>query len=100
LEGSETPIEALKREMKEEVRIDINVETIKDLGTFYAEAAGKDGVRLRMDVFIINDYVGEPIPSSEIEEIRWVNTQTDDIEIGSIFKHDVMPLLKQMHLID
>lgn len=100
LEGAETPVEALKREMKEEVQIDIKIETLKALGTFYAEAAGKDGVRLRMDVFIINDYDGEPIPSSEIEEIRWINTQTKNTEIGSIFKHDVMPLLKQMHLID
>jgi hypothetical protein len=82
------------------VQIDIKVERLDELGTFYAEAAGKDGVRLRMDVFIINEFDGEPIASSEVEELRWVNTQTEDIEIGSIFKHDVMPLLKQSDLID
>ena len=100
LENNETPAQALERELNEEVQINIDVTTLEDLGTFYAEAAGKDGVMLEMYVFKVNDYKGEPTPSSEVEEIKWINTQTTGIQIGSIFEHDVMPLLKEKGLID
>lgn len=100
LESGETAIEALSREMQEEVQIEIDTTNLEILGTFFAEAAGKENQMLQMDVFIIHDFNGEIAPSSEVEEIRWINSQTSDIEIGSIFEHDVMPLLKQRDLID
>lgn len=100
LKNDETPQEALKRELDEELQIAINTETLELLGTFYAEAAGHDGVMLEMTAYIVGDYTGALEPWSEVEEIRWVDTSTNDIEIGSIFKHDVMPLLKSRNLID
>lgn len=100
LEVGETAIEALAREMQEEVQIEISKDNLEELGTFFAEAAGKDGQMLRMDVFIIHEFEGKITPSSEVEEIRWINTKTEDILIGSIFEHDVMPLLKERDLID
>ena len=100
LENDETPVQALKRELNEEIQIDIDLSTLENLGIFYAEAAGKDGLMLEMHVLKVNDYEGEPTPSSEVEEIMWINTQTAGIQIGSIFEHDVMPLLKQKNLID
>lgn len=100
LENNETPAQALEREMTEEVNVRIDVDTLEHLGAFYAEAAGKAGVKLQMDVYLVNSLVGKPTPSSEIEEIKWVNTQTKGIKIGSIFEHDVMPLLKSRGLID
>jgi len=100
LENEETPVQALKRELMEEIQINVDTNTLEHLGTFEAEAAGKAGVNLRMDVYLVKDFMGEPRPSSEIEEIKWIGTQTRGIEIGSIFEHDVMPLLKQRNLID
>ena len=100
LEDDETPVEALKRELMEEIQIEIDVSTVEHLGTFYAEAAGKDGLMLEMFVYRVNDFSGTPTASSEVEELRWINTQTSDITVGSIFEHDVMPLLKQMDLIE
>jgi 8-oxo-dGTP pyrophosphatase MutT (NUDIX family) len=100
LEKDESAIQALERELTEELNIKINASTIEALGTFYAEAAGQGNLTLEMQVFYINDYAGEMTPSSEIEEIKWINTQTHDVKIGSVFEHDVMPLLKQQDLID
>lgn len=100
LEEGETPTEALAREMFEEVQIQIHTASLEVLGTFFAQAAGKEGQMLQMDVFVIRDFNGEVSPSSEVEEIKWINTLTNDIKIGSIFEHDVMPLLKQRDLID
>jgi 8-oxo-dGTP pyrophosphatase MutT (NUDIX family) len=100
LEKGETAVQALGRELKEELSIEISPNTLEDLGTFRAEAAGQAGVMLEMQVFRVHDYTGEIVASSEIEETKWINTQTKDISIGSIFEHDVMPLLKQQNLID
>ncbi|MDN5274467.1 MAG: hypothetical protein JWP06_368 [Candidatus Saccharibacteria bacterium] len=100
LENDETPMQALMREILEEIDVETNVGMLDYLGTFFADAAGKIGVHLRMDVYLINDLTSEPTPSSEIEEIRWINTQTTGIKLGSIFEHDVMPLLKANDLID
>lgn len=86
--------------MIEEVQIEINIDTLEHLGTFEAEAIGQKDVHLVMDVYMINDSRDDPIPSSEIEEIKWINTQTKDISLGSIFEHEIMPILKQRDLID
>lgn len=100
LEAGETVLEALAREMREELSIIVDMSTIENLGSFYATAAGDVSRQIQMDVFIIHDFSGEISPSSEVEEIRWINSQTDDISIGSIFQHDIAPLLKQRDLID
>jgi len=100
LEEGESVLDALAREMMEEVQVVVNTETAEHLGTFRAVAAGSESRMVEMDVYLIHDSTGEPVPSSEIEEIMWVNTHTEGVPIGSIFEHDVMPLLKQRELID
>lgn len=100
LEADETAIQALVREMREELSVSINSSDLEYLGTFFAIAAGKENVKLRMDVYTIGGFTGELIPSSEVEEMKWVNTQTEGVVLGSVFEHDVIPLLKQRDLID
>lgn len=100
LEPGEGTIEALVRELKEELDIAINTPSLESLGTFHATAAGSADRKLQMDVYIVWDYDGTITPTSEVEELRWVNSLTDDISIGSIFQHDVAPLLKKRGLID
>jgi len=100
LEGNENSIQALAREMMEEVQVCINTQTLENLGSFVAKAAGKEDKVLQMDVFIIHDYDGMPTPSNEVEEIKWINTKTTEIDLGSIFEHEVMPILKERNLID
>jgi 8-oxo-dGTP pyrophosphatase MutT (NUDIX family) len=100
LEGNENSIQALAREMMEEVQVRINTQTLESLGSFVAKAAGKEDKVLQMDVFIIHDYDGMPTPSNEVEEIKWINTKTTEIDLGSIFEHEVMPILKERNLID
>lgn len=85
--------------MQEEVQMTIREDELELLGTFYAQAAGKENLSLRMDAYIVHSDQ-TPLPSSEVEELMWVNTQTTGVQLGSIFEHDVMPILKQRNLID
>lgn len=100
LEPGETAEQALVREMMEELQVEVNPDTFEELGTFYAQAAGNEDKKLEMKVFIIHDFTGELTASSEVEEMKWINTQTTGIPLGSIFGHDVMPLLKERDFID
>jgi 8-oxo-dGTP diphosphatase len=102
LELGETSMQAVIRELKEEFQLDITENDLEEFGTFYAEAAGSHntGKKLRMDVFIVKN-AGEIAPDSEVEEVRWISSEIPpDIEVGSIFAHDVLPRLKEQGLVD
>lgn len=102
LESGETSRQAVIRELKEEFRLNVRDDDLEEFGTFYAEAAGSHnaGKSLRMDVFMVKN-VGNITPDSEVEEIRWISsTIPTDVEVGSIFAHEVLPRLKELDLVD
>lgn len=76
-DGEETDHEALMREIKEELTVDLIPKTLKFLGQFEAQAHGKpEGIIVRMTCYTA-DFKGEIRPDSEIEEIIWLNHDTD-----------------------
>jgi 8-oxo-dGTP diphosphatase len=102
LEPGESSVQAVIRELKEEFQLNVTPDDLEDFGTFYAEAAGSHnaGKSLRMDVFMIKN-TGDITPDNEVEEIRWISSDIpSDIEVGSIFAHEVLPRLKARDLVD
>lgn len=92
---------ALKRELKEELDIEVDVGDLEEFGTFYAPAAEDEDKYLQMDVFLVNKWSSKILPAGEVEEILWVNSSlTPNTKVGSIFNHDVLPKLKEENLID
>ena len=78
-ELNETDEQTLIRECKEELTIDIKEDTIKYYGTFKAQAHGKaEGIIVKMTCYTA-EFIGEIRPSSEIQEIRWLNYKDIDI---------------------
>ena len=70
-EGQETDHQALVREIKEELSVDLIPGQISYLGTFEAQAHGHaEGVVVRMTCYQ-GPYVGELQPAAEIEEVAW-----------------------------
>lgn len=101
VEAGETDKQALRRELREEFRIETTEEDFEPFGTFYAQAAGQEHRRVRMDVFRVHRWEGEPTPDNEVEEIAWINSNdVGRIVLGSIFEHDVIPRLVEANLID
>ena len=101
IEEGETSKQALVRELKEEFQLTVQENDLQEFGTFYAQAAGQESKYLQMDVFIVKQWQGEIIPDNEVEEILWINSRLPmDVQIGSIFEHEVLPRLKEQNLID
>ncbi len=89
-EGSETDIQTLSREIKEELSVELITDSVTYMGSFMAQADGHaDGILVRMTCYEAN-YEGELNPSHEIEEITWLSYK--DIDLVSpvdkiIFEH-------------
>ena len=67
-EGGETDLQALCREITEELTVTLLPGTVQHAGTY--EAAQPDGVLVRMSCYT-GGYAGTLTPSSEIAELAW-----------------------------
>ncbi len=98
-ENDETAQEALVREMREETGLEVSPEQMSILGVYTALAAGNEDKVVTMTAIIV-DAQGDPTPCAEVEELRWIDSSTADIALGSILQHDILPALKERRLID
>lgn len=97
-DGDETDQEALIREIKEELDVELVPETIQYVDTFTAQAAGKPyGVLVEIKCFIA-EYQGILAPMSEIEELAWFTS--NDMEKTSVTGQLILKYLKEKDLID
>ena len=71
-EHGETDTQALSREIREELSVDLILSTLAFSGVFEAQADGrKPGILVRMTCFT-SDYTGLLQPAAEIEEMAWL----------------------------
>lgn len=99
IDPGETPVEALHREIREE--LDADVIGVEFLGLFECEAWGHPaGTALEIHCFVA-DLASEPVPTSEIAEIRYFTRDEyaamPDVAPGSLMVFDRM---KALDLID
>jgi 8-oxo-dGTP pyrophosphatase MutT (NUDIX family) len=77
-EAGESDADALIREIREELSIDLIPETIAPLGTFKAQADAKpEGTMVKMSCYRA-EFQGEIRASAEIEEVVWLRHQDKD----------------------
>jgi len=84
-EAGETDEQALLREIKEELNVELDKTTLKAFGIFEAQAHGHaEGVMVKMTCYTAA-YTGELSPQSEIEEMAWL-TYADMHRISEVDK--------------
>jgi len=72
-EQNETDAEALIREIREELTVDLHYDTLAFLGKFEAQAHGeREGVLVRMTCYT-GEFSGQIEAASEIAEVVWFN---------------------------
>jgi 8-oxo-dGTP pyrophosphatase MutT (NUDIX family) len=96
-EAGETDVQALCREIKEELSIDLHAGTLQLVGVFQAQAHGHaTGIEVKMTCYTA-DYVGEINAAAEIEEVRWLQ-YIDKDKISEVDKL-IFDFLKEKQLI-
>lgn len=101
LEPGESELDALIRELREELSIEVTEADVEKIGDYYAEAAGQTGVRLKLAAYLVHSYAGTIQPQHEIEEIMLLGSEIPaGVEVASIMAHDILPELASRNLID
>lgn len=97
-EAVETDFEALSREIKEELDVDLIETTVNYFGTFQAQAdAHPEGVEVKMTCYT-GEYKGEIQAANEIEEVVWL-TYADREKVSPVDKI-IFDWLKEEHLLN
>jgi 8-oxo-dGTP diphosphatase len=94
IEEGETDLECLKREIKEELDVDLDMSSVKFLGEFEAPAHRKPDTRVNIRLFT-GDLNGEPKPHDEIVELRFFDSSIDQKHTTPILETKIFPWLKQ-----
>ena len=99
MKEGETPKQTLKRELKEELNIELK--SMKKFKTWQAEHFKDKNKIVKMETFFV-EIEGEPKATSEINEIAWIdsNCKTQGIKVASINGDYLIPELKKLDIID
>ncbi|MGG7507318.1 NUDIX hydrolase [Plantibacter sp. YIM 135249] len=74
IDAGETPAEAVIRESREEIAVELEPASLEELFTVVTQAHGEpDGRLVRMRVFS-GTTADEPMPSAEVSELHWAST--------------------------
>ena len=74
----ESDVETLVREVREELSVEIDATSAEHIGTFEAQAHGREpGVIVRMACYTAS-FAGELMAANEIEEVSWLTTADVD----------------------
>ncbi|MEH6354362.1 MULTISPECIES: NUDIX domain-containing protein [unclassified Pseudomonas] len=72
IEAHEQPVQALARELEEELGLQIDPAQARYLGVFSAPAANEPGFIVQAEVFLLS--IDAPVsPAAEIEEVCWID---------------------------
>jgi 8-oxo-dGTP diphosphatase len=95
-EAGETDLQALSREIREELGCDIALPGAEYLGEFSAAAAHEHGYRVEAKLYRVS-LIGEPKPAAEIEEAIWIwPDKPGDIELAPLTRLHVLALASEI----
>ncbi|BAR63004.1 8-oxo-dGTP diphosphatase [Bradyrhizobium diazoefficiens] len=92
IEMGEHPQDALRRELSEELGIDIDPSEMTYVGRYTAPAANEPGRQVDAEVFRI--VIAHPVaPGAEIEEILWLDPSTPGaVKLAPLTRDNLLPL--------
>lgn len=96
-ESEEADVETIVREIREELRCDVNIGTVKFLGAFSDLAADLSETSVIVRLYE-GQIIGEPNPDNEIEAADWVPVDGHGIaNLAPSLANSIMPFLCRLH---
>ncbi|VVN76711.1 hypothetical protein PS718_00789 [Pseudomonas fluorescens] len=94
IEARELPVQALARELEEELGLVIDPSQATFLGQFSAPAANEPGFVVQAEIFQLT-INAEVFPAAEIEEVIWVDPATDPaLELAPLTRDLILPFYR------
>ncbi|MFN6543087.1 NUDIX hydrolase [Mycolicibacterium nivoides] len=94
IEPGEKPIEALAREVREELGVGFALPEAEELGRHSAPAANEPGHCVDAWLYLVS-LDGEPQPQAEIAEMTWIDLNAPgDIELAPLTRDTVLALAR------
>ncbi|WP_397452865.1 NUDIX domain-containing protein [Pseudomonas sp. NA-150] len=92
IEATERPIDALARELLEELNLHIDPLQASYLGQFSAPAANEPGFEVKCELFQVS--IAEAVePAAEIEEVIWVDQSSHaDLVLAPLTRDFILPI--------
>lgn len=96
IEAGESPLAALRRELREEIGLVLADEDARYIGCFSAPAANEPGHTVRAEVFHVR-VRHDPVTQSEIEEALWVDLVTAlAMPLAPLTRTYILPLARAL----
>ncbi|AZE93256.1 Nudix hydrolase family protein [Pseudomonas orientalis] len=94
IDAGEQPVEALARELHEELNLRIDPAQAVYLGQFSAPAANEPGFTVQAEMFQLHIDV-TVTPAAEIEEIRWIDPMGDGgLHLAPLTRDVILPFYR------
>jgi 8-oxo-dGTP pyrophosphatase MutT (NUDIX family) len=92
----ESPLDTAVREIREELRVELDPDAMRLLGVYEAPAANEGGYTVVGTVFT-HPPVEVTAPAAEIEEIRWVDPEAPmAADLAPLMTHHIVPALREL----
>ncbi len=94
IDAGEQPVDALTRELHEELNLRIEPNQVAYLGHFSAPAANEPGFTVHAELFQVR--IDVPVsPAAEIEEVRWIDPAGDGgLLLAPLTRDQILPFYR------
>lgn len=97
IDAGESAVDALTRELQEELGLLIEPHQAHFLGEFSAVAANEPGFEVHCQLYRL-DVDEDVVPAAEIEEIVWIDTNTvEHLLLAPLTRDSILPLYRTLH---